>query len=105
MAKKILVDAAYAEDVRVALVDGNLLEDFDFENISKKQYKGNIYLGKITRVEPSLQAVFVEYGSSKQGFLPFSEIHYDYFQIPVEDKEKLAKSIEEEINLSQRRDS
>jgi ribonuclease E len=103
MSKKILVDASYKEDIRVALLDSNTLEDIDFENTAKKQYKGNIYLGKITRVEPSLQSVFVEYGFDKQGFLPFSEIHYDYFQIPVEDKENLAKAIEAEIALSTRK--
>ncbi len=90
MTKRMLIDAAHAGEVRVAVVENQQLEEFDFESASKKQIKGNVYLAKVTRVEPSLQAAFVEYGGSKQGFLPFSEIHYDYFSIPVADKKKLA---------------
>ena len=96
MTKRILIDAVHPEEVRVALADDSKLEEFDFESTSKKQIKSNIYLGKITRVEPSLQAAFVEYGGNKQGFLPFSEVHFDYFQIPVEDREKLLAEIEAE---------
>lgn len=89
MVKRILIDGAHPEEPRVVVADDGRLEEFDFETASKKQLKGNIYLAKITRVEPSLQAAFVEYGGGRQGFLPFSEIHYDYFHIPVADKEKL----------------
>ena len=86
MAKRMLVDATHPEETRVAIVDGNWLDDFDFERASKKQLKGNIYLAKVIRVEPSLQAAFVEYGGNRHGFLPFSEIHPDYFRIPVADR-------------------
>ena len=89
MVKRILIDGAHPEEARIVIADDGRLDEFDFESASKKQLKGNIYLAKITRVEPSLQAAFVEYGGGRQGFLPFSEIHYDYFQIPTEDKEKL----------------
>ncbi len=95
MTKRILIDAVHAEEVRVVMAQDERLEEFDFEVEARKQIKGNIYLGKITRVEPSLQAVFVEYGGNKQGFLPFAEVHYDYYQIPVEDREKIAKLLEE----------
>jgi ribonuclease E len=94
MTKRILVDAVHPEEIRVAVADDAKLVEFDFESHEKKQIKSNIYLGKITRVEPSLQAAFVEYGGNRQGFLPFSEIHFDYFQIPTEDKEKLHKAME-----------
>jgi ribonuclease E len=82
----MLVDATHLEETRVAIVDGNRLNDFDFERTSKKQLKGNIYLAKVIRVEPSLQAAFVEYGGNRHGFLPFSEIHPDYFRIPIADR-------------------
>ena len=87
--KRMLIDAAYAEEMRVAVVEGNHLEDFDYENTSRRQYKSNIYLAKVTRVEPSLQACFVDYGGNRHGFLPFSEIDPDYYKIPVADKEAL----------------
>ncbi|NDF13225.1 MAG: ribonuclease E/G, partial [Proteobacteria bacterium] len=93
MSKRMLIDAAHAAEVRVALVDQGRLEEFDFETAAKKQIKGNIYLAKITRVEPSLQAAFVEYGGNKQGFLPFAEVHVDYYHIPVSDKERLLASM------------
>ncbi|HCR86541.1 MAG TPA: ribonuclease E/G [Alphaproteobacteria bacterium] len=96
MTKRILVDAVHPEEVRVAVAEDSRLLEFEFETFEKKQIKNNIYLGKITRVEPSLQACFVEYGGNKQGFLPFSEIHFDYYQIPTEDKETLHKMIEAE---------
>src|ERR1700761_965841 len=86
MTKRMLVDATHPEETRVAIADGNWLDDFDFERASKKQLKGNIYLAKVIRVEPSLQAAFVEYGGNRHGFLPFSEIHPDYFRIPVGDR-------------------
>src|ERR1700742_4523110 len=86
MSKRMLVDATHPEETRVALVSGNWLSDFDFERASKKQLKGNIYLAKVIRIEPSLQAAFVEYGGNRHGFLPFSEIHPDYFRIPMADR-------------------
>ncbi len=89
MSKRMLIDATHAEETRVVVVDGNRLEDFDYESATKKQLKGNVYLAKITRVEPSLQAAFVEYGGNRHGFLSFNEIHPDYYQIPVADREKL----------------
>src|SRR5579862_8986082 len=89
MTKRMLVDATHPEETRVAIADGNWLSDFDFERASKKQLKGNIYLAKVIRIEPSLQAAFVEYGGNRHGFLPFSEIHPDYFRIPMADREKL----------------
>ena len=87
MAKRMLIDATHPEETRVVVLNGNRLEEFDFESSTKKQVKGNIYLAKVTRVEPSLQAAFVEYGGNRHGFLAFSEIHPDYFRIPVGDRE------------------
>ncbi|GAM99599.1 cytoplasmic axial filament protein CafA and ribonuclease G [alpha proteobacterium U9-1i] len=89
MAKKMLIDAAHPEETRVAVLDGNRVEDFDFETASRKQLRGNIYLAKVTRVEPSLQAAFVEYGGNRHGFLAFSEIHPDYYAIPIADQESI----------------
>ena len=86
MADKMLIDATHPEETRVVVLDGNRVEEFDFESASKRPLKGNIYLAKVTRVEPSLQAAFVEYGGNRQGFLAFSEIHPDYYQIPVADR-------------------
>ncbi|MEY2961692.1 MAG: hypothetical protein RLZ60_1522, partial [Pseudomonadota bacterium] len=85
----MLIDATHAEETRVVVVDGNKVEEFDFESQSKRQLAGNIYLAKVTRVEPSLQAAFVDYGGNRHGFLAFSEIHPDYYQIPVADREAL----------------
>jgi ribonuclease E len=87
MAKRMLIDAAHPEETRVAVLNGNRLEDFDFESSTKRQVKSNIYLAKVTRVEPSLQAAFVEYGGNRHGFLAFNEIHPDYYRIPVGDRE------------------
>ncbi|HYH22570.1 MAG TPA: ribonuclease E/G, partial [Azospirillum sp.] len=87
--KRMLVDATHPEETRVAVVSGNRLEELDFEIASRKQLKGNIYLAKVTRVEPSLQAAFVEYGGNRHGFLAFSEVHPDYYRIPVADREAL----------------
>ncbi|NQV54891.1 MAG: ribonuclease E/G [Rhodospirillales bacterium] len=87
--KRMLIDAAHPEQTRVAVMDGNHLEEFDVESVSRKQLKGNIYLAKVTRVEPSLQAAFVDYGGNRHGFLAFTEIHPDYYQIPVADREQL----------------
>ncbi|MGB1035126.1 MAG: hypothetical protein ACPGVS_08905, partial [Primorskyibacter sp.] len=89
MAKKMLIDATHAEETRVVVVDGHKVEEFDFESENKRQLAGNIYLAKVTRVEPSLQAAFVDYGGNRHGFLAFSEIHPDYYQIPVADREAL----------------
>src|SRR5216684_4142861 len=86
MAKRMLIDAAHPEETRVVVTGGTRLEEFDFESSTKKQVKGNIYLAKVTRVEPSLQATFVDYGGNRHGFLAFSEIHPDYYRIPVSDR-------------------
>ncbi len=89
MADKMLIDAAHPEETRVVVLRGNRVEEFDFESANRKQLRGNIYLAKVTRVEPSLQAAFVEYGGNRHGFLAFSEIHPDYYQIPVADRQAL----------------
>ena len=89
MANKMLIDASHPEETRVVVLRGNRVEDFDFESASKKPLRGNIYLAKVTRVEPSLQAAFIEYGGNRHGFLAFSEIHPDYYQIPVADRQAL----------------
>ena len=91
MSKKMLIDAAHAEETRVVVVDGTRVEEFDFESRTRKQLRGNIYLAKVTRVEPSLQAAFIEYGGNRHGFLAFNEIHPDYYQIPVADREALMR--------------
>ncbi|MFN5999164.1 MAG: ribonuclease E/G [Paracoccaceae bacterium] len=110
MAKKMLIDATHSEETRVVVVDGNKVEEFDFETVNKRQLAGNIYLAKVTRVEPSLQAAFVEYGGNRHGFLAFAEIHPDYYQIPVADRKALieeeramARAEEEEDNRRSRR--
>src|SRR5260370_189583 len=91
MAMRMLIDARPREETRVAVVKGNRIEEFDFESAERKQLKGNIYLAKVTRVEPSLQAAFIDYGGNRHGFLAFSEIHPDYYQIPKEDREALLR--------------
>ena len=96
MTKRMLIDATHAEETRVVVLDGNRLEDFDVETSTKRQLKGNIYLAKVVRVEPSLQAAFVEYGGNRHGFLAFSEIHPDYYQIPVADRQRLIEMQAEE---------
>jgi ribonuclease E len=96
MTKRMLIDAAHAEETRVVVVDGTRIEELDFESLSRKQLRGNIYLAKVTRVEPSLQAAFIEYGGNRHGFLAFNEIHPDYYQIPVADREALMREEEEE---------
>ena len=98
MANKMIIDASHPEETRVVVLRGNRVEEFDFESASKRPLRGNIYLAKVTRVEPSLQAAFVDYGGNRHGFLAFSEIHPDYYQIPVADRQAL---LEEEA-LSQR---
>ena len=96
MARKMLIDAAPPEETRVVAVKGNRVEEFDYESASKKQLRGNIYLAKVTRVEPSLQAAFVDYGGNRHGFLAFTEIHPDYYQIPVADRQALLEAEAEE---------
>jgi ribonuclease E len=96
MPKRMLIDSSHPEETRVVVLDGQKVEEFDFEAASKRPLKGNIYLAKVTRVEPSLQAAFVEYGGNRQGFLAFSEIHPDYYQIPVADRQALLAEQEAE---------
>src|SRR6188472_4020297 len=108
MTKRMMIDATHAEETRVVVLDGNRLEDFDVETSTKRHLKGNIYLAKVVRVEPSLQAAFVEYGGNRHGFLAFSEIHPDYYQIPVADRQALLEADaeaqrEEEQEEEQRR--
>ena len=98
MTKRLLIDARQAEETRVALLSGTRIEDFDYETENRKQLKGNVYLARVTRVEPSLQAAFVEYGGNRQGFLAFSEIHPDYYRIPIEDREALIEADSAESN-------
>ncbi|HEV8407739.1 MAG TPA: Rne/Rng family ribonuclease, partial [Sphingomicrobium sp.] len=101
MPKRMLVDASHPEETRVVVLDGQKVEEFDFEAASRRPLKGNIYLAKVTRVEPSLQAAFVEYGGNRQGFLAFSEIHPDYYQIPVADRQALIAEQEAEARRRQ----
>src|SRR5258707_14519848 len=104
MVKRMLIDATHPEETRVVVLNGNRLDEFDFESASKKQLKGNIYLAKVTRVEPSLQAAFVEYGGNRHGFLAFNEIHPDYYRIPIADREALlaeARAAEREREAAQ----
>ncbi|WP_341861648.1 ribonuclease E/G [Gymnodinialimonas sp. 57CJ19] len=114
MAKTMLIDATHAEETRVVVADGTKVDEFDFESLNKRQLAGNIYLAKVTRVEPSLQAAFIDYGGNRHGFLAFSEIHPDYYQIPIADREALlaeerayaeqqAKEEEEESSKPKRR--
>mgnify|MGYP002515630911 CR=1 FL=1 len=96
MTKKMLIDATHVEETRVVIVDGTKLDELDIETSTKKQLKGNIYLAKVARVEPSLQAAFVDYGGNRHGFLAFNEIHPDYYQIPVADREALKEALMQE---------
>ena len=89
MPNKMLIDATHPEETRVVVLRGNRVEEFDFESANRKQLRGNIYLAKVTRVEPSLQAAFIDYGGNRHGFLAFSEIHPDYYQIPTADQQAL----------------
>src|SRR6202008_636190 len=102
MSKLMLIDASQPEETRVAVVNNGQIEDFDFEARNKRQLRGNIYLAKITRVEPSLQAAFVEYGGNRHGFLAFSEIHPDYYRLPLEDREAL---LSEQAALAREQDA
>ncbi len=101
MPNKMLIDSSHPEETRVVVVRGNRIEEFDFESQDKKQLKGNIYLARVTRVEPSLQAAFVEYGGNRHGFLAFSEIHPDYYQIPVADRQALLRAEAEEARQAE----
>ena len=103
--KKMLIDASHPEETRVAIVSGHHLEDFDVEVESRRQLRGNIYLAKVTRVEPSLQAAFIDFGGNRHGFLAFSEIHPDYYQIPVADREKLIAEQQEAETAAEAEDS
>ncbi len=98
MAKKILVDGLYPDETRIAILENGRLEDFDYNTASKKLIKGCLYLAKVTRVEPSLQAAFIDYGSDKHGFIPFAEIHPDYYNIPIQDKQAILEQVK--INAS-----
>jgi len=109
MSNKMIIDASHPEETRVVVLKGNRVEEFDFESANKKPLRGNIYLAKVTRVEPSLQAAFVDYGGNRHGFLAFSEIHSDYYQIPVADRQALLedearshREDEEELNGERR---
>ncbi len=97
MSKKMLIDATHAEETRVVVVEGNKVDEFDFESLNKRQLAGNIYLAKITRVEPSLQAAFVDYGGNRHGFLAFSEVHPDYYQIPAADRKAILDEEAEDV--------
>src|SRR5262245_42646822 len=105
MGSRMLIDAAHAEETRVVVVRGNRIEEFDYESAQRKQLKGNIYLAKVTRVEPSLQAAFVDYGGNRHGFLAFSEIHPDYYQIPVADRQALLREEADEARHSAEEES
>src|SRR5689334_9142840 len=104
MPNKMLIDASHPEETRVVVVRGQKVEEFDFESANRKQLRGNIYLAKVTRVEPSLQAAFVEYGGNRHGFLAFSEIHPDYYQIPVADRQRLLDLQAEQARLEDEED-
>ena len=103
MSKKLLIDARQSEETRVISTTNDLIDDFEYEVHSRRQLKGNIYLARVTRVEPSLQAAFIEYGGNRQGFLAFSEIHPDNYRISVEDKNKLlaeaSTKTDDDLNL------
>src|SRR5450432_2841674 len=104
MAKRMLIDATHSEETRVVVLDGTRLDEFDVESSTKKQIKGNIYLAKVVRVEPSLQAAFVEYGGNRHVFLAYSEIHPDYYQIPVADRQRLLDLQAEQARLEDEED-
>ena len=101
----MLIDAAHPEETRVVVVRGKIIEEFDFEAANRQQLRGNIFLAKVTRVEPSLQAAFVDFGGDRHGFLGFNEIHPDYFQIPLADRQALYDSVSEESSVEKNLDS
>ncbi|MEI6162561.1 MAG: ribonuclease E/G, partial [Roseococcus sp.] len=96
MTKRMLIDAAHPEETRVVVMDGHRVDEFDLEAANRLPLKGNIYLARVVRVEPSLQAAFVEYGGNRHGFLAFGEIHPDYYQIPVADRQRLIEAQQQE---------
>ena len=98
MTKRILIDASNDQETRIASIQNDIIEDFEYEVVGKKQLRGNVYLARVSRVEPSLQAAFIEYGGNRQGFLAFSEIHPDYYRIPVEDRAKLLDTVSKEVS-------
>ena len=98
MTKRILIDASNDQETRIASIQNDIIEDFEYEVIGKKQLRGNVYLARVSRVEPSLQAAFIEYGGNRQGFLAFSEIHPDYYRIPIEDRAKLLETVSKEVS-------
>src|SRR5688572_25599244 len=102
MANKMLIDATHPEETRVVVVRENRVEEFDYESASKKQLRGNIYLAKVTRVEPSLQAAFVNYGGNRHGFLPFNEIHPDYYHLPLAERQALKQEEQRASRAAQR---
>jgi len=104
MSRLMLIDAAHPEETRVAIVNNGQVDDFDFEATGSEQLRGNIYLAKVTRVEPSLQAAFVEYGGNRHGFLAFSEIHPDYYQLPTADRQRLLDMQRAEAEEDRRRE-
>src|SRR6187401_2146984 len=104
MPNKMLIDATHPEETRVVVLRGHRVEEFDFESASRKQLRGNIDLAKVTRVEPSLQAAFVDYGGNRHGFLAFAEIHPDYYQIPLADRQALQQAEAEDQRREDERD-
>ncbi|PFW99254.1 Ribonuclease E, partial [Stylophora pistillata] len=104
MTKRMLIDTSHAEETRIAVLSNERLEEFDFESNNKKNLRGNIYLAKVTRVEPSLQAAFIDYGGNRHGFLAFSEIHHDYYRIPVADREAMEEEIRQMEEEKRRED-
>src|SRR5262245_44213688 len=103
MANKMLIDATHPEETRVVVVRENRVEEFDYESAAKKQLRGNIYLAKVTRVEPSLQAAFVNYGGNRHGFLPFNEIHPDYYHLPLAERQALKQEEQRASRAAQAR--
>ena len=104
MTKRMLIDASHPEETRVVVLDGNRVEEFDLETATRRPLKGNIYLAKVVRVEPSLQAAFVEYGGNRHGFLAFGEIHPDYYQIPIADRQRLIEMQAEDARAEEEDD-
>ena len=104
MSKKILIDASNSDQTRIAVTENEKLDDFEIESNKKNSVKGDVYLAKITRVEPSLQAAFIDFGANRNGFLPLTEIHPDYFKIPAADERKI-KELNEKINNNDEEES
>ena len=100
MSKKILVDASYKDEVQVAVISNGKMEDFEYSTKHRQTIKSNIYLAKVTRVEPSLQAAFIDYGGNRHGFVPFAEIHPDYYNIPIEDRQRIKEQNRKDIQAA-----